>query len=164
MLFSLSLSVGAREMAGDKRLCIQSFRRGGYFLGMAFQVQDDILDYLGSRQRFGKPPGQDLRDGQVTLPLIEALVSRNPGNAEVAERQKSLIQHIGQFRQGTEEVLDTIIHDIHGLGGFSAADTRSRSYLEKARREFQKACKECKTPGVLERLDLLLGFLENRRY
>ena len=164
MLFSLSLSVGAREMAGETGSSIQSFRRGGYFLGVAFQVQDDILDYLGSRQRFGKPPGQDLRDGQVTLPLIEALVPRNPEDPGVKERQRSLIQHIGQFRQGNEEVLDTIIHDIRGLGGFSAADTRSRNYLEKARREFQKACRECKAPGVLERLDLLLGFLENRHY
>jgi len=56
-------------------------RRFGDNLGMAFQVADDILDYVGSVEETGKPAGQDLRERKVTLPLIGALRSA-PGGAE----------------------------------------------------------------------------------
>jgi octaprenyl-diphosphate synthase len=51
-------------------------------LGMAFQLVDDILDFTSTEKILGKPAGNDLREGKVTLPLIYALQ-----NASAEERQ-----------------------------------------------------------------------------
>jgi len=45
----------------------------GYHLGMAFQMADDLLDYTTGLETLGKNPGADLREGKMTLPVIEAL-------------------------------------------------------------------------------------------
>ena len=49
----------------------------GYNLGMAFQIIDDILDFNGSQEEIGKPVGNDLLQGIITLPIILALESNN---------------------------------------------------------------------------------------
>jgi geranylgeranyl pyrophosphate synthase len=51
----------------------ESLRRFGQCLGMAFQIADDVLDYLSTEREMGKPVGNDLRQGTVTLPLMLAL-------------------------------------------------------------------------------------------
>ncbi|WP_163654207.1 heptaprenyl diphosphate synthase component II [Listeria sp. PSOL-1] len=45
----------------------------GYYVGMAFQISDDILDFVGSEKAIGKPAGEDLRQGNVTLPVFFAM-------------------------------------------------------------------------------------------
>ena len=52
---------------------LDELRRFGFSLGMAFQITDDLLDYMGDPLALGKPVGRDLREGKVTLPLVEAL-------------------------------------------------------------------------------------------
>lgn len=51
----------------------EAMRRFGHELGMAFQIADDVLDYLSTEREMGKPVGNDLRQGTVTLPLMLAL-------------------------------------------------------------------------------------------
>jgi octaprenyl-diphosphate synthase len=71
-LFSSACEVGARlgGLDGDARCALSEYGRS---LGVAFQVVDDILDFIGDTDLMGKPVGNDLRDGRVTLPLIAAL-------------------------------------------------------------------------------------------
>ncbi|MBN1895664.1 polyprenyl synthetase family protein [bacterium] len=57
-------------------------RRAGYAFGMAYQIRDDILDFIGVNSDMGKSPGQDLKNGFLTLPLIHALESGG-GNARL---------------------------------------------------------------------------------
>lgn len=45
----------------------------GRLLGLAFQIADDVLDYLGSEGEIGKPIGQDIAEGFATLPLMIAM-------------------------------------------------------------------------------------------
>ena len=52
---------------------IEDMRQYGYNLGMAFQVIDDILDFSGEQITLGKPVGSDLRQGLITLPVINYL-------------------------------------------------------------------------------------------
>jgi heptaprenyl diphosphate synthase len=59
---------------GEDRL-VEAARRYAGNLGRAFQVLDDVLDYAGQPDELGKPVGNDIREGTVTLPLILALAS-----------------------------------------------------------------------------------------
>lgn len=52
---------------------VQAFREYGYSIGMAFQITDDILDITASTEQLGKPAGNDLLQGIVTLPVLYAL-------------------------------------------------------------------------------------------
>ena len=63
---------------------IQALRSYGYNLGLAFQLVDDILDFTGGEAKMGKPVGNDLLQGTVTLPAI-LLIEQSPGNNPIEE-------------------------------------------------------------------------------
>lgn len=71
-LFEASGKVGAC-CGGASAEVVETMGRFGYALGMAFQIIDDVLDYVGDEQRLGKPVGGDLSRGLITLPLIYAV-------------------------------------------------------------------------------------------
>jgi len=71
-LLAASAYVGG-ELAGLDESEVETLRRYGRLLGMAFQIADDVLDYLSSEREMGKPVGNDLKQGTVTLPLMLAL-------------------------------------------------------------------------------------------
>jgi octaprenyl-diphosphate synthase len=54
-------------------------------LGMAFQLVDDILDFTSTEKILGKPAGNDLREGKVTLPMIYALHAASAEETQVVE-------------------------------------------------------------------------------
>ena len=56
---------------------VEAIRRFGRLLGMSFQIADDVLDYLATEQEVGKPVGNDLKQGTVTLPLMLARQANN---------------------------------------------------------------------------------------
>ncbi len=62
-------------MANASEQAEERLRAYGWNLGMAFQLIDDVLDYEASESVLGKPVGNDLREGKVTLPMILALQS-----------------------------------------------------------------------------------------
>ena len=69
-----SLFAAATESAavlmGAPEEVIQELKSFGYHLGMAFQIMDDILDFVGNAETLGKPAGSDLRQGTLTLPFF----------------------------------------------------------------------------------------------
>jgi heptaprenyl diphosphate synthase len=60
-------------MAGASTAVVDSMKDYGHCLGMAFQITDDILDIIGTEEQIGKPAGNDLKQGMMTLPIIYAL-------------------------------------------------------------------------------------------
>ncbi|HSW58118.1 MAG TPA: polyprenyl synthetase family protein [Dehalococcoidales bacterium] len=79
-LFCLSTeSGGILSQAPDRS--VRLLRDYGYNLGMAFQIVDDILDFVGTEAELGKPAGSDLKQGTLTLPamlLLERFPNDNP--------------------------------------------------------------------------------------
>ncbi len=68
-LFSAATELGALlAQAPEKE--IAAFRDYGHYLGMAFQIVDDVLDFIGNEEVLGKPVGSDLRQGTITLPVF----------------------------------------------------------------------------------------------
>jgi octaprenyl-diphosphate synthase len=68
-LFGCAAVLGART-AGATESRVSALARYGREAGLAFQIVDDVLDYVGDERSFGKRPGTDLRAGKVTLPLL----------------------------------------------------------------------------------------------
>lgn len=60
-------------ISGQAEADVEALRRFGRLLGMSFQIADDVLDYVASEAEVGKPVGNDLKQGTVTLPLMLAL-------------------------------------------------------------------------------------------
>lgn len=77
-LFECCCLVGAfaSDMPDEMRDELGSF---GTNLGVAYQIIDDVLDFLSTSQRLGKPVGSDLLEGNITLPVIYALQDENIG-------------------------------------------------------------------------------------
>ena len=93
-------------------------------LGLCFQIKDDIFDYFDSKQ-IGKPTGNDLREGKVTLPLLYAL---NTAPLEEAEPMKALL-HKGNL---TNEEINTLIEFAKAHGGIEYAYDRMRAMQQEA--------------------------------
>lgn len=73
----LPLRVGALIGAGGA-VPLEAMLRFGFFLGAAFQIRDDVLNLVGSEDRYGKESLGDLREGKRTLMLIHLLASASP--------------------------------------------------------------------------------------
>ncbi|MFN8534675.1 MAG: polyprenyl synthetase family protein [Dehalococcoidia bacterium] len=102
-VFSTSTEAGA-TLANASADQITAMRDFGYNLGMAFQIVDDILDYVGSEDELGKPAASDLRNGTVTLPallLMERLSEPNPIKAlfESGRIDEQLGPTVAQIRE-----------------------------------------------------------------
>ncbi|WP_026021963.1 heptaprenyl diphosphate synthase component II [Kurthia massiliensis] len=98
ILISTSCRLGAIAAGTDKRTAWH-LERFGYYVGMNFQIMDDILDFTSSDKKLGKPAGSDLMQGNVTLPALYArsdaaikpLMERAlTGEMTEAERQEML--------------------------------------------------------------------------
>jgi len=79
-LFSLPTEAGAILSQAPEE-SIKALKNYGYNLGIAFQIVDDILDFVGTEAEMGKPIGSDLAQGTLTLPamlLLERYPEDNP--------------------------------------------------------------------------------------
>ncbi len=69
VLFSAACKIGGIIAGADREKC-EALANFGEYLGIAFQMADDILDYLGDPEVTGKNNGTDLYEGKITLPII----------------------------------------------------------------------------------------------
>ncbi len=76
VLFASSCDMGAICAGFDER-DRADLRKYGEELGMAFQVFDDILDFTGNEKELGKPQGTDVKEGNITLPMIYSIENGN---------------------------------------------------------------------------------------
>lgn len=83
-LFSLSTSSGAILSEAPEK-SVKTLGDYGHHLGIAFQIVDDILDFIGTEEELGKPVGSDLTQGTLTLPAM-LLLERYPEDNPVKRR------------------------------------------------------------------------------
>lgn len=122
-LIGVSASAGAMA-AGASRERIALMQRFGEALGMAFQIQDDILDYTRTAHT-GKPVNNDLREHKVTLPLL-ALLER------VDEKRRSeLLERLSRCDRDETEV-EYLQHTVENEGGLAVAGEVMQEYLSRA--------------------------------
>ena len=80
-LFSAATQVGA-VIANTEKDFVTSLMNYGRFLGLCFQLTDDLLDYIGDEDSLGKKVGDDFKEGKLTLPLIKAIEKSTPKEQE----------------------------------------------------------------------------------
>jgi octaprenyl-diphosphate synthase len=98
------LSAIVAKMEPEKQDTLAQF---GLQLGLAYQIVDDTLDYIGDKQILGKSLGKDLRDGEITLPLLHLISSCGKGERKKVEEalrmnelsQKALLQILNFMKQ-----------------------------------------------------------------
>lgn len=123
ILMALSCQLGALAAGCEERLARKLYYYG-YFLGMSYQITDDILDFVGTEKQLGKPAGSDLRQGNITLPTLFAL--KNP------ERHGQLVSVL-QAERPDEEAWRTAVSLVKTSGGIEEAEALSDRYLQKAK-------------------------------
>jgi len=123
-LIGAACEMGAVIGAPSHREALHSY---GQRLGMAFQLIDDLMDYGGEQAVMGKPAGSDLREGQVTFPLLAVLPRLSP-----AERRT--VQAV--FRPGESvpaENIEAVLALVRERGGIEATRRVAREYADRAR-------------------------------
>ena len=102
-----------------------ALRRYGDRLGMAFQIVDDILDYVEDSSVTGKPSGNDLREHKVTLPLIAALPRMTP-----AQRQR--VDALFAAEVPDDVLIADVVNVVGEAGGLDAARRRGEAFAREA--------------------------------
>jgi len=105
--------------------------RFGQYLGMAFQVADDTLDYTANGEHVQKTLGQDLRQGKATLPLLHLL-------HHCSEQDRQMIIDRMETRTLTEEDLGRLIRLMEEFGSIAHAMDRARTFIAAAQRDLSQ--------------------------
>lgn len=123
-LISTCTEIGAIS-AGVKDEERQKLREFGDNLGMAFQIRDDLLDYVGKKSITGKQIGKDMVEKKLTLPLIHAI--------ENASRKETTgILRI--IKKGVKKrELDTVLKFVENYDGIKYAEQKAKHYAELAK-------------------------------
>jgi octaprenyl-diphosphate synthase len=122
MLFQAASHSAAILANANSRDC-ENLKQFGLEIGLAFQLVDDMLDYIGNSEAMGKNVGDDLAEGKPTLPLIHAM-------KHGTEEQSKLIRKA--IRTGDtarlEEICEAVIHS----GALAYTEAAARKCYEKA--------------------------------
>ncbi|HHY73166.1 MAG TPA: heptaprenyl diphosphate synthase component II [Bacillus bacterium] len=144
ILIAVSCQLGA--IVSEAPVQVQrQLSRFGYYVGMAFQITDDILDFTGTEKELGKPAGSDLLQGNITLPVLYALQNDTV--------RKEIID---TFDMTNEEKIKQIISLVKNSGGIEYSKEISERYLKKAH-EIIKNLPNCKEKTTLSNIAKYIG-------
>lgn len=122
-LLGVSAALGALSV-GANREEVDRMRKFGEAIGIAFQIQDDILDYKRDNNT-GKPSNNDLREHKITLPLIEVM---ERGDDAFREEVIALLKRCDK----DEEAVDAIHNIVEERGGKEYAAETMQAYIQRA--------------------------------
>lgn len=130
---------------------ILALREYGYCIGMAFQIVDDILDLTSDSQKIGKPAGNDILQGVITLPVIYAY-NHSADNKEL----KSIIEN----RKMTTEDLARAIEIVKDSNSIEFAKQTVVDFLNRAKNVLPNSLPKSVKTSFIEIAD----FIGNREY
>ncbi|OJV87628.1 MAG: polyprenyl synthetase [Bacteroidia bacterium 44-10] len=150
-LLRASVTIGAIT-GGAPPQTISKFGRLGGILGICFQIRDDIFDYY--KTDVGKPTGNDIREGKVTLPLIYALKNApKPLSDEVLR--------VIHSRDYSEENIELVLDFAKEYQGVEYAYKKIRELLDEAEGIISELSIDDHLKDLLR---ILLIYLNNREY
>ena len=127
-LFAAGTETGG-VLCGAPEPEIQALRDYGYYLGMAFQVIDDILDFRGEEAHLGKPVANDLRQGIATLPAM-LFNEQQPGHPLILKAVR---------REGVSDAeIRQIVAQIRASGCVEASMAEARRFAVEAQQALER--------------------------
>ena len=129
-VFGLACELGALQSGGSARLQAALRRFGGAY-GVLFQIADDVADLYGTTRELGRPPGADLREGVISLPIALAL------GAEAGAEMAALFDGSanGQFHGALERCRRLL----RVTGALRRTSEIARGYAEAAHQALDRA-------------------------
>ncbi len=109
---------------GNSEVNINKMHQFGEYVGIAFQIKDDLFDYEKSRET-GKPNGIDIKEQKMTLPLIYML-----NNIDYLEKRKA-IRVVKNHHNNPQKVAE-LINKVNKSGGIEYAKNKMEEYKNKA--------------------------------
>lgn len=126
---------------------LESIQSYGYNIGMAFQIVDDVLDFISDEMKLGKPVGSDLRQGLITLPTLY-YIEDHPQDPDVV---RILSGHCPQY----ETDIAALVDRIRSSDAADRAIAEAETYIQSAYRNLQ-ILPECQERAHLEELTLYI--------
>lgn len=124
ILMSAACTCGAVfSQAGEE--VEKSLERFGLNVGMAFQLMDDLLDYISSEEIFGKPVGKDLKEGKITLPLIYTLL-------KLEESERKRFAELFKSHRATEQDYRNLTGLVRSNGALDQIRDEAQAYVNEA--------------------------------
>ena len=127
-LVAACCGTGACSVTDDKKI-ISAMENVGIYVGMAFQIKDDIFDY-GFSNDIGKPTGIDIKERKLTLPLIHVM-------NKVNKKQKRLIINTIKKENQDPKKIKEIVSMVIDEGGISYAENKMHHYKNLALKELE---------------------------
>lgn len=131
-----SLFAGAAEMGGvigdAPESHIQALRDYGSDVGMAFQIVDDVLDLAQNSADIGKPAGNDLRQGTITLPVM-AYVNR----VGIESDSGQTLTKVAEGAITDDDTIDALVEEIRASGAIEDALAVAREFTASAKRRIE---------------------------
>lgn len=149
-LIASACATGAASTTDDDEL-IEKFRLFGEYIGIAFQIKDDLFDY--GQADVGKPTGIDIKERKMTLPLIYTL------NHSDKKEKKWIINTVKNHNEDKERV-QQLIQLVHDKGGMQYATERMHEYKQKAFDIIQELEDSEAKDGLIE----LVNYITERKY
>ncbi len=152
VLFAASCQTGAMLAGGDAET-VESLYRFGLGIGMAFQVIDDTLDFVGKQTKVGKPVMSDLREGKLTLPVLYCLSS---STKQENKKMKAIILR----KVKTASDLKFLNQQLKKYNAIDRSIQRARQFVDDAK----GALEHLNGNGVKSELIQFADFLINRDF
>jgi len=152
----LPLRVGA--LIGSRgRADLEPLVRFGFSLGAAFQIRDDVLNLVGSPERYGKEPLGDLREGKRTLMLIHLLAAADATDRAQVEAWLALAPS-----ERTPDVAGEMLDLMHRHGSIAFADHFAHGIAGSAAEAFEAAFEGVPPSGARQFVADLIPFMVDR--
>ncbi|MBI2126810.1 MAG: polyprenyl synthetase family protein [Thaumarchaeota archaeon] len=150
-LFAAPAASGAIAGGGSKRV-VDSMYQFGYYLGMCFQVMDDMLDIVGNKRDIGKPILKDLQNNTCNIAVVHAL-------SKADLYQRNMIHSMLWRRWFAPSDVRKIVSTLKELGSLDYATTLANRYSSMSK----EMLRILPASGARERLERLTHALEARR-
>ena len=147
-LTEAAAKVGALLGNADQKQ-FESLASYGRLIGIAFQIQDDVLGVWGKQEKFGKPIGSDIREGKRTLIIVRAL-----GTASEKDRDK-LLRAFGN-RKATDAEIKKAIDVLRKVGAIDYVAERARKLVEDAKLKLKVLHESNAKEALLELADFVV--------
>lgn len=152
------LRIGAIIGSGGK-VNADRFNRFGYFMGTAFQIQDDVLNLVADEEKYGKEIGGDILEGKRTLMLIHLLNNASPYEKRKLKKYLALNRNERQ-----EKETNWILEKMHHYDSINYARSVSKNMAGAALKEFYSAFSDVPESKDKKLLESIIMYMINRDY